>query len=50
LKFFANFPSWIRISDPINRNKILELENKLDLGEATSIALAYESPEATLCS
>lgn len=41
-------PDWILITDVKNRSKQIELEKRLDRGEASSIALALEIDNSTL--
>ncbi len=43
-EFGKPLPSWVYTKAPANFNKQLELEKILDAGEASSIALALESP------
>lgn len=41
-------PNWIKIKPVKNEEKIRQLHDILDLGEASAIALALESPDALL--
>ena len=41
-EFGDNLPDWIMVSRVINKERQREIENRLDTGEASSIALALE--------
>jgi len=47
-EFGNQLPNWIIVSQAKNKLKQTEIENKLDKGEASSIALALEIPSSTL--
>ncbi len=47
-EFGGTLPKWIIITEVKNKSKQKELENRLDLGEASSIALALENKNTTL--
>lgn len=47
-EFGGMLPDWIVITDVKDKNKQYELENRLDKGEASSIALALENDNSTL--
>ncbi len=47
-EFGNHLPNWILVLPVKDKNKQTELENKLDKGEASSIALALEIPNSTL--
>jgi len=48
LEFGGLLPEWILIKEAANKQKQSELEEQLDRGEASSIALALELENATL--
>jgi predicted nucleic acid-binding protein len=47
-EFGGTLPEWILIKEVSNKQKQIELEKQLDLGEASSIALALELESSTL--
>jgi len=47
-EFGNQLPNWIIVSQAKNKLKQTEIENKLDKGEASSIALALEIPNSAL--
>ncbi|NJO68421.1 MAG: hypothetical protein HC830_03335 [Bacteroidetes bacterium] len=47
-EFGGTQPDWIMVCEVKDLHKISELENRLDKGEASSIALALEIPNCTL--
>lgn len=47
-EFGKNLPPWVIITEPTNQNKQIELENILDKGEASAIALALEIQSALI--
>ena len=47
-EFGEDVPSWILIKSPRNQDRVHDLSAKLDLGEATSIALGLETKNAIL--
>ncbi|MEX2590659.1 MAG: DUF3368 domain-containing protein [Chitinophagales bacterium] len=47
-EFGGKLPSWIKTSEVSDKQKQLDLEKKLDKGEASSIALALEAKDSTL--
>lgn len=47
-EFGENLPDWFNVTEVKNTQKQLELECKLDKGEASSIALAIELGDTTL--
>lgn len=47
-EFGSALPSWVNISEVSDKQKQIELEKKLDKGEASSIALALEAKDSTL--
>ncbi len=47
-EFGNHLPNWILVLPVKDKNKQTEIENKLDKGEASSIALALEIPNSTL--
>ena len=47
-EFGGSLPDWILIKEVSNKQKQIELEKQLDLGEASSIALALELENSTL--
>jgi predicted nucleic acid-binding protein len=48
VEFGGSLPEWILISEVKNKQRQQELENRLDKGEASSIALALEIENSTL--
>jgi predicted nucleic acid-binding protein len=48
LEFGDLLPEWILIKEAVNKQKQSELEEQLDRGEASSIALALELENSTL--
>jgi predicted nucleic acid-binding protein len=48
IEFGGSLPEWIIISEVKNKQRQQELENRLDKGEASSIALALEIVNSTL--
>ncbi len=47
-EFGDSLPAWIIISEVKNKKKQIEIETRLDKGEASSIALALEISNSTL--
>ncbi len=47
-EFGSTLPSWIEIADPVNKDYELILQEKLDEGEASAIALAVEQKDCLL--
>ncbi len=47
-EFGGSLPDWFEILSPKDRSRQEELELEIDLGEASSIALALETPGSTL--
>ncbi|MDP1727718.1 MAG: DUF3368 domain-containing protein [Bacteroidota bacterium] len=47
-EFGRGLPDWIIVIQVKNKSKQVEIENRLDKGEASSIALALEIPNAIL--
>ncbi len=47
-EFEESLPDWINVKEPSNRNYQRILQTTLDLGEASSIALAIESGDCLL--
>ena len=47
-EFGGSLPEWILIFEVKNKQRQQELENRLDKGEASSIALALETENSTL--
>ena len=45
-KYNEKIPDWIDIKEAKNKNKIIELNTKLGLGESSSIVLASEIPSS----
>jgi predicted nucleic acid-binding protein len=47
-EFGGSLPDWFLVTEVKNKQKQIELEEQLDKGEASSIALALETDNATL--
>lgn len=47
-EFGGKLPSWIKIKSPKNNSKLQQLRKQLDLGEASIITLASETPDCTV--
>src|SRR5665213_1163214 len=41
-------PDWIKIKSPVDKSRQRILEFQLDIGEASAIALALETPDSTI--
>jgi predicted nucleic acid-binding protein len=47
-EFGADLPDWVIIKNPRSVETLLDLQSKLDRGEASAVALAMETPNATI--
>jgi len=47
-EFKKPLPGWIKITSPQSKSVQNELESRLDIGEASAIALGLETPDCTI--